>query len=147
HLREADLYTEIIDPETGQPVADGIPGEVVFTTLTRQGMPLVRYRTGDRARMLPDPCPCGTLLKRLGRVQGRIEVDLRLRQGLSVTMAALDETLFPLAGVLDFTAELTEFAGQEQLDICFQVIRGEEERVAREAETALLLSDHTGHLF
>ena len=55
HLRETDLYVEIVDPETGNPVLDGEPGEVVFTTLTRRGMPLIRYRTGDVSRFLPDP--------------------------------------------------------------------------------------------
>ena len=55
HLREADLFFEIVDHETGAPCPDGAVGEVVFTTLTRKGMPLIRYRTGDIARMIPDP--------------------------------------------------------------------------------------------
>jgi len=50
HLREADLLFEIVDPDTGQPLNDGETGEIVFTTLTRQGMPLIRYRTGDLSR-------------------------------------------------------------------------------------------------
>lgn len=73
HLREADLLVEIADPLTGEPVAQGREGEVVVSTLTRQGMPLLRYRTGDVARMLPGPCPCGSPLPRLGPVSGRIE--------------------------------------------------------------------------
>lgn len=147
HLREADLYTEIIDPVTGQPVADGRPGEVVFTTLTRQGMPLLRYRTGDLARIMPDPCPCGTVLKRLGRVQGRIEYNLRLQQGLSINMASLDETLFPIAGLLNYTAEISDDAGQDQLHLCLQVCEGEEERVAREVVAVLLRSEPVAQLF
>ena len=51
---------------------DGTPGEVVFTTLTRRAMPLIRYRTGDLAAMLPGPCACGSLLRRLSRIRGRI---------------------------------------------------------------------------
>lgn len=50
HMREADLFFEIVDPQTGKPVEEGTPGEVVFTTLTRRGMPLIRYRTGDISR-------------------------------------------------------------------------------------------------
>ena len=69
HLREADLYIEIVDPETGRSVSQGDPGEVVFTTLTRRGMPLIRYRTGDVSRFVPGPCPCGTVLKTLARVK------------------------------------------------------------------------------
>ncbi len=65
HLREADLVVEIVDPETAKPVADGSCGEVVVTTLTREAMPLVRYRTGHRAFIMTAPCPCGTVLRRL----------------------------------------------------------------------------------
>jgi len=71
HPRENDLYFEIIDPATGQPVPEGEYGEIVFTTLTRKGMPLVRYRTGDRSRWIPGPCPCGSVLKRLDKVLPR----------------------------------------------------------------------------
>ncbi len=71
HVREADLYLEIIDPQTGQVLPDGQEGEVVFTTLTRKGMPFIRYRTGDWSRFLPEPCACGSVLKRLARVGER----------------------------------------------------------------------------
>lgn len=68
HVREADLYLEIIDPQTGNVVQDGEPGEIVFTTLTRTGMPLIRYRTGDYSRWITSPCACGSILKRLDKV-------------------------------------------------------------------------------
>ena len=73
HLREAQLYFEVLDPLGDAPVAAGEVGEVAFTTLTPRGLPLVRYRTGDAARMLPGPCPCGSRLRRLGPILGRIE--------------------------------------------------------------------------
>ena len=69
HMREADLLFEIIDPATGMPVNKGEYGEVVFSTLTRRGMPLIRYRTGDRSRFLTQPCPCGSVLKRMERIR------------------------------------------------------------------------------
>lgn len=65
HLREADLFIEIIDPQTSRPAADGTFGEVVVTTLTREAMPLVRYRTGHKAAFMTAPCPCGSQLRRL----------------------------------------------------------------------------------
>lgn len=65
HLREADLYFEIVEPATGEPLPDGEYGEIVFSTLTRRGMPLLRYRTGDMSRFLPGTCGCGTVLRRL----------------------------------------------------------------------------------
>jgi phenylacetate-CoA ligase len=65
HLREADLLIEIVDPHTGRPAADGSCGQVVVTTLTRQAMPLIRYRIGHQAAIRPGPCPCGSTLRRL----------------------------------------------------------------------------------
>ena len=147
HLREADLYTEIVHPVTGEPVPDGISGEVVFTTLTRRGMPLVRYRTGDLARLIPEPCPCGTVLRRLGRVKGRLTEAIQLQGGLCISMPILDETLFPIAGVLNFTAEVTESCGLDQLHLCIQACAGEEERVAREALAALYRAEPVAALF
>ena len=72
HLREGDVYFEVIDPHSGQPVPEGTEGEVVLTTLTREAMPLIRYRTGDVAAMLPGPCVCGSPLRRLSRIRGRL---------------------------------------------------------------------------
>jgi len=71
HIREADLYIEIIDPETGKVLPDGEEGEIVFTTLTRKGMPFIRYRTGDWSSFIKEPCKCGSALKRLSRVGDR----------------------------------------------------------------------------
>lgn len=71
HIREADLYLEIIDPNSGRVLPDGEEGEIVFTTLTRKGMPFIRYRTGDWSRFLPGSCKCGSILKRISRVGDR----------------------------------------------------------------------------
>jgi len=68
HLREADLFVEIVDPITAGPTADGVQGEVAVTTLTREAMPLVRYRTGHRAAIMTTPCVCGSGLRRLTSV-------------------------------------------------------------------------------
>lgn len=104
HLREADLYFEIINPVTGAPAPEGEAGEVVFTTLTRRGMPLIRYRTGDLARFIPEPCPCGTVLARMTPVRERLQGRIMLGQGEYLSMADLDEALFALPGLLDFRA-------------------------------------------
>jgi phenylacetate-coenzyme A ligase PaaK-like adenylate-forming protein len=73
HPREADLLFEIIDPCTGEVLPEGEYGEIVFTTLTRQAMPFIRYRTGDFSRWLPGLCGCGSILKRLDKVGDREE--------------------------------------------------------------------------
>lgn len=79
HVREADLYLEIIDPDTQIPVKDGQFGEIVFTTLTRKGMPFIRYRTGDYSRWIAAKCSCGSQLKRLDKVRPRNVVKGYLR--------------------------------------------------------------------
>ena len=107
HLREADLYFEIIDPHSTRPLPDGEYGEVVFTTLTRQGMPLIRYRTGDISRFIPEPCLCGSKLRRLERIRTRKDGTICFGDGRAFTMADLDEVLFSLAMVVNFTAEIT----------------------------------------
>lgn len=71
HVREADLYLEIIDPKTGEILPDGMWGEIVFTSLTRVGMPFIRYRTGDISRWKTERCSCGSKLKLLDYIQDR----------------------------------------------------------------------------
>lgn len=106
HLRETDLYFEIVDPVSGAVMPDGEYGEVVFTTLTRRGMPLIRYRTGDISRMITEPCLCGSQLRRLETIRTRKNTAVSLASG-SLTMADLDEVLFRLPQVIDFTAALS----------------------------------------
>lgn len=71
HLRELDLFLEILDPVSGKPVPEGETGEIILTTLNREAMPLIRYRTGDAAAWLPGPCPCGSPMRRLSPLKGR----------------------------------------------------------------------------
>jgi phenylacetate-coenzyme A ligase PaaK-like adenylate-forming protein len=69
-------------------------------------MPLIRYRTGDLSRLLPGPCACGSILRRLERVRHRVDGFVSLGAGGSIGIAALDEVLFAVPGLLDFTASL-----------------------------------------
>ena len=117
HLREADLLVEIVDPATGRKLPDGVSGEVVVTTLTRRAMPLIRYRTSDMARILPEYCPCGSSLRRLSKVQGRLANAAALGSLNRLHMAALDEALFAIPDVLNFQAELIPANGFSRLCI------------------------------
>jgi phenylacetate-coenzyme A ligase PaaK-like adenylate-forming protein len=118
HLREADIYFEVVDYETGEACPDGDIGEVVFTTLTRQGMPLIRYRTGDIARMITQPCPCGSILKRMDYVRGRWNGLVRLDPASTLTLSDMDETLFRLRGLLNYRATVSKARdGRFQLHI------------------------------
>jgi len=135
HLCEADLLFEIVNRDTGAPVADGVPGEVVFTSLTRRGMPLIRYRTGDISRFLPGPCPCGTNLKTLARVTHRADGAIPIGEH-ALTMADLDEVLFTVPGVLNFSATVAR-TGQDTLLLEISAVEGWGDAVASDMDAAL----------
>lgn len=110
HLREADLFFEIVDPVTGEPLPEGALGEIVFTTLTGRGMPLIRYRTGDLSRFIPGRCACGTVLRSMDLVRNRLSGLIGI-EGRSFSISDLDERLFPLCGILDYRAGLKQAGG------------------------------------
>jgi phenylacetate-CoA ligase len=134
HLREADLYLEVIDPIRGRTVPEGAYGEVVFTTLTRRGMPLIRYRTGDISRFIPGDCPCGTVLRTLEKVRGRLSNRVDLGNGHCLTMADLDEALFPIDGVWNFTASLSR---EEKIDFLHVEVWGTRETKVHAVQQAV----------
>ncbi len=117
HLREADLFIEIVDPETGRLLPDGERGEIVVTTLTRSGMPMIRYRTGDISRFHTSPCACGTVLKRLDRITGRLNDGDCMASGMPLPLPVLDEALFALPDVVDFKADLTSCQDRDCLTL------------------------------
>jgi phenylacetate-coenzyme A ligase PaaK-like adenylate-forming protein len=123
-LRESDLLFEVIDPVSAFQVQEGEYGEVVFSTLTRQGMPLIRYRTGDRARFLVDKCPCGTLLRRLDRITGRFAEPLMLADGNILSITQLDEILCKEPSILTYGAELQTVNGRDCLRIIVKPASG-----------------------
>jgi phenylacetate-coenzyme A ligase PaaK-like adenylate-forming protein len=122
HLREADLLFEIVHPDTGEPIVDDAPGEVVFTTLTRRAMPLIRYRTGDLAAWKTTPCPCGSAIRRMGKVMGRREGERKLDAGTPIRLPRLDEAVFAVDGVLDYQAEIRRSNGPSQLWIILRAV-------------------------
>jgi phenylacetate-CoA ligase len=134
HLREADMFFEIIDPGTGEPVPDGEYGEVVFSTLTRTGMPLIRYRMGDRSRFLVGDCPCGTKLRTMEKVRGRFSGFVHAGEE-TLILPDFDEVLFPVAGLLNFSVTVSGSAGKEALLVEAQMLT--EADSAREVEKAV----------
>ncbi len=104
HIREKDLYFEIVNPINGSVLSDGEFGEIVFTTLTRKGMPLIRYRTGDIGRFLKDKCPCGIEGKLLDHVKGRFDGIFNFH-GCEISIPMIDELVFLLPGIIDYTVE------------------------------------------
>ncbi|MFA9466111.1 MAG: DVU_1553 family AMP-dependent CoA ligase [Velocimicrobium sp.] len=106
HVREGDLYFEIIDPKTGELVKDGQYGEIVFTTFHRQAMPLIRYRTGDIARFSTNPCTCGTFLRTMDKVTERISNKVVLKNNNEIHLSTLDEMIVPFREIVDYKASL-----------------------------------------
>ncbi len=83
HIAEDHFFAEIIDPETALPVPYGETGELVFTSLTKEAFPIIRYRTGDIASLNPEPCACGRTLYRMSRIKGRLD-DMLIIRGVNV---------------------------------------------------------------
>lgn len=102
HLREGDLYFEIIDPVYGEPVADGVFGEIVFTSFDREAMPLIRYRTGDIGAFSQATCQCGTFLRTMKKVEGRLKNRIHLEDGICVDLKALEEILLAIEDLMDY---------------------------------------------
>ncbi|WP_238918405.1 DVU_1553 family AMP-dependent CoA ligase [Clostridium sp. YIM B02555] len=102
HMRDVDIYTEIIDPLTGEEVTEGSYGEVVITTFKREGMPLIRYKTGDMARFLKKDCHCNDVFKRLDYVTGRVDENINFKEGRFLSIGMLDEIMFKIDNLLDY---------------------------------------------
>src|SRR3989338_11104999 len=83
HVAEDHFLPEVLDPVTFEPVPPGVTGELVFTTLTKEALPLLRYRTRDLTTLTTEPCPCGRTLSRIGRITGRTD-DMLILRGVNV---------------------------------------------------------------
>lgn len=92
HINEDCFYPEIVDPETLEPVPDGTYGELVITTLTKEGMPLIRYRTRDITRITREKCECGRTLARIDRITGRSD-DMLIIRGVNVFPSQIESVL------------------------------------------------------
>ena len=98
HIFDDFLYTEIIDPQTGEVLPDGEEGEIVITTLVKEGAPLIRFRTHDLSRILPGDCPCGRHYPRLDTIRGRSD-DMFKVHGVNMFPSQVEEILGMVDGV------------------------------------------------
>lgn len=92
HICEDHFFPEIIDPDTLQPLPPGSMGELVFTTLTKEGMPLLRYRTRDLCSLMPGECECGRTAVRMGRIMGRSD-DMLIIRGINVFPSQVESVI------------------------------------------------------
>lgn len=96
HIQEDHFLAEILDPQSGQPLPAGQTGELVFTSLSKQAFPVVRYRTGDLSCLMPEPCVCGRTTARMGRVKGRVD-DMMIIRGVNVFPSEVEATILAFA--------------------------------------------------
>jgi len=98
HIMEDCFLPEIVDPDTLEPLPYGETGELVFTTLTKEALPLIRYRTKDISRMFLEPCPCGRTLIRMEKIMGRTD-DMLIIRGVNVFPSQVEHVLMGIDGV------------------------------------------------
>jgi phenylacetate-coenzyme A ligase PaaK-like adenylate-forming protein len=148
HVNEDHFLVEVVDPDSGQPVPDGERGELVFTTLTKEAMPVVRYRTGDIASLDRSACACGRTLARMSKVTGRRD-DMLVIRGVNVYPSEVEAVLVAERAVaphyllvVDRTETMPKLVVACELaagwTICADTEEAERERVAGEVAAALL---------
>lgn len=115
---EDHFYPEIIDPVTGQPVPDGKPGELVFTSLTKEAMPVIRYRTRDLTRLLP---PTARSMRRIGKITGRSD-DMLIVRGVNLFPTQVEELVLKIAELAPhYQLVLTRTGHLDELEVLTEV--------------------------
>ncbi len=121
HIIEDHFYPEIVDPATGEPLPDGVEGELVLTTLSKQAMPMIRYRTRDITMILPGTCECGRTLRRIHRI-GRRSDDMLIVRGVNVFPSQVESALLRVEGTLPhYQIILTREHGLDQMEVQVEV--------------------------
>ncbi|HTY82484.1 MAG TPA: AMP-binding protein [Dehalococcoidales bacterium] len=139
HYNEADLMAEIVDPETGEALQDDEEGEVVFTTLKREAMPLIRYRTHDISRFMGMACKCGaSTLKKIAPVTRRREAIVKINSD-ELYPSIFDELLFQIPEIIDYQAVFTKNGCKNILTLKIEAYKQGEE--IQQAVKEKLLSD------
>ena len=117
HYWDDYLYIEIVDPATGEPLPDGEWGEIVITTLVKEGAPLIRFRTHDLSRIIPGACPCGSPFPRIDALQGRSD-DMVKIHGVNVFPRQIEEILqtFPALSS-EYQIRLSHLEGRDTMRI------------------------------
>ncbi|WII07509.1 phenylacetate--CoA ligase [Methanomassiliicoccales archaeon LGM-RCC1] len=134
HMWDDYIYFEIIDPKTGKNLPDGEVGELVITTLKKEGAPLIRYRTHDLTRIIPGDCPCGSRFPRIDIIIGRTDDMIKVK-GVNMFPAQFEEVL---ATMKDATSEyqimIDHLEGRDMITVYFETKATGEEREAAEKE-------------
>ncbi|BDG03558.1 phenylacetate--CoA ligase family protein [Anaeromyxobacter oryzae] len=121
HLFEDHFYPEIVDPETGAVLPDGAEGELVLTTLSKEAMPMIRYRTRDITAIHPEPCACGRTIRRIRRI-GRRSDDMFIIRGVNVFPSQVETALLQVEGTLPhYQIVLSREKGLDEMEVQVEV--------------------------
>lgn len=121
HIFEDHFLVEIVNPETGQRVPDGEEGELVLTTLSKQAMPILRYRTHDITSLIAEPCPCGRTIRRIKRI-GRRSDDMFIIRGVNVFPSQIEAALLQVEHTVPhYQILLTRDGGLDQMEVQVEV--------------------------
>jgi len=121
HIFEDHFYPEIIDPGSGAVLPDGSEGELVLTTLSKQAMPMIRYRTRDITAIHPEPCACGRTIRRIRRI-GRRSDDMFIIRGVNVFPSQVEAALLKVEGTLPhYQIVLTREKGLDEMEVQVEV--------------------------
>ncbi|WP_419779686.1 phenylacetate--CoA ligase family protein [Maridesulfovibrio sp.] len=121
HVWEDSYIAEIINPETGEHVADGEVGELVMTTLTREGMPIIRYRTRDLTRFIPGQCKCGRTSRRIDRIMGRAD-DMLILKGVNIYPMQIEKIIMGIPEVgQNYLIELIKEGLMDQIRVKVEI--------------------------
>jgi len=121
HVFEDHFYPEIIDPETEEALPDGSVGELVLTTLSKQAMPMIRYRTRDLTVLVSEPCACGRTLRRIRRISCRSD-DMFIVRGVNVFPSQIEAVILAVEGSLPhYQIVLTREKGLDQVEVQVEV--------------------------
>jgi phenylacetate-CoA ligase len=121
HIFEDHFYPEIINPDTGAPLPDGSEGELVLTTLSKQAMPMIRYRTRDITTLIRTPCPCGRTIRRIARISRRSD-DMFIIRGVNVYPSQIETALLAAEGTMPhYQIVLTRVKDLDQIEVKVEV--------------------------
>ncbi len=134
HMWDDYIYFEIIDPKTGEVLPDGEIGELVITTLRKEGAPLIRYRTHDLTRIVPGDCPCGSRFPRIDIIVGRTDDMVKVR-GCNMFPAQFDEVISSLDGAsCEYQVMIDHLMGRDEVTVYFETDVPEDARASLERE-------------
>ncbi len=137
HYWDDFIYIEIIDPVTGKVLPDGEVGEIVITTLKKEGAPLIRYRTHDLSRIVPEPCSCGSHFPRIDRIIGRSDDMIKVK-GVNIYPGQVEDVLKEVAGVSsEYQVMIDHLNGRDIMTLFFEMEPQAEKAVVEAAVGAV----------